>query len=156
MRNQHHRPGCAFQDPRDIPWSLRPESDAGEVERFTTRADGGAGIVQHRESVRDQRCRHVPIVVMITEDGVHAHRRREPRQPFRTWNDVTPIEVRDVISPEHDQIRPLVHHHGRRTLHVLQGHHLAVMKIGNQSDAKSIERWRKPGHAGNAARTICS
>ncbi len=125
---------------------------ADEVDLFATDWHRGAGVAQHLIAVRDERRRHVPVIVVIAKDGKDAKRCHQSGECFRARLDIVPIAPRHIVATEHDQIRPLRLHQRDRAHHVARRDHFTVVEIGNESNAKAVEggaetgrpeRWRE-------------
>jgi hypothetical protein len=82
-----------------------------------------------------ERCRHIPIVVMIAEDGEDPIWRTERREKLRNGADVLAVAEGHVISAEDDQIRLLRHRELHRVGNIGGRHHEAVMNVGEERDA---------------------
>src|SRR5204863_172260 len=87
-----------------------------------------------------ERCRHVAIVVMIAKDGEHSVRGAQRRKQLRDGTDIRAIGERDVVATENDQVRTCRADEIDGSLHVARRNHRAVMNVGEESDAKTIER----------------
>ena len=136
----------AIENACDVARSLGPESDSGELQLLSANLDGRPRIPQHDKSLRRQRRRHIAVVVVVPEDGVDAGRSGQRGERIRAWRGVTSIAPRDVVASQHDYIRPFLHHHRSRTPNILKRDHVAVMEIGDETDAEAFERRRQAGN----------
>jgi tyrosyl-tRNA synthetase len=142
------------QYPGDL-WRLaRPEPDPGQLQARLADHDAGALISQHRESFSHQRRRHVAVVIVVAKNREHAVRCRQRREQIGDRLYVGSIAPGHVVAAENDQIRPL----GEKSLHgmhdVFGGHRRAVMNVGQQADAKSVELGCEPGNRKVRARDL--
>lgn len=62
---QHDSRLCAADESRDIASAAGPVPQTHEVERVTAHTQGGTRITQHFVTVRDQRSRHVAVIVVV-------------------------------------------------------------------------------------------
>ena len=89
--------------------------------------------------MRHERRRHVPVIVVIAQDGKDAKRRVQPGERLRTRPNVIPIAPCHVVATEHDQIRPLCFYQRNRAHDVASRHHFTVVEIGNEANTKAVE-----------------
>ena len=145
VRQQHNHPLRTANHSRDVACATSPESQPDELELPAFHRNRRPRIAQHVVAVRRQRRRHITVIVVISEDRVYPVRRSQARERLRARPDVAPVAPRHVVAAQHDHIGPLRHHQRDRVRDVSCGHHLTVMKVGNQSDTQPAERRRKPG-----------
>ena len=87
---------------RNVARPARPVAHADKVELFAANADRRAIVTQHFVAMGDEGGRHIAIVIMIADNGIHAERRAQPRQGFRTRHDIGPIAPCHVVAAEHN------------------------------------------------------
>jgi hypothetical protein len=138
VRDEDHRTFRAVQDLRDLTVTPRPVVETRNFEMFVVDDKPRPCIPQNCKPLAFERGGHVAVVVMIAKHRKHALGRLQAGERFDAWCHEATICLGDVVSTENDHVGPFGHDQICSRYNVLAWHELAVMQVGNETNAQPV------------------
>ena len=99
-------------------------------------------ILQDRDAFPRQRRRHLAIVVVVAENGEDAIRRSQRREELGNRPHEVSIAIGHVVAAEDNEIRIRRQRQLDGARDILRGDDAAVVNVGEERDAQTVERGR--------------